>query len=214
MKKDRKVTRGPIRDKEKTMKKLVRAVGSILEKKGYAGLNGNSIAKEAKVDRRLIYSHFGSVDKLVEVYIQHKDFWTPETNTQLQDILSNPKPRGQEDILLLLNNQFNAILSNKELQRILLWELSESNPILRKISDGRELLGESLFQFVEPDFKDSNLDLRAILALMISGVYYSALHAVNNGSTFCGIDINQPEGKLRIEGAIQQLLNMCYGKLN
>ena len=102
----------------------------------------------------------------------------------------------------------------KELQQILLWELSEPNPVLRKISDDREALGELLFQFVEPAFKETSLDLRAILAVLISGVYYSALHAVNNGSTFCGIDVMQPEGQERIKGALSQVMNLCYEKID
>lgn len=196
------------------MDKLVDAVGSILKTKGYHGLNGLSIAKEAKVNNRLIYLYFGSVDNLIETYIKKKDFWTPQTNQQLQEILTNQHKRGKDDIMQLLRNQLNSVLTETELQKILLWEISEPSSILRKISEGREELGEKLFQFVEGEFEKSHLDLRAILAVMISGVYYSALHAVNNGSTFCGIDINQADGEKRFYGALQQIIDMCYEKIN
>jgi hypothetical protein len=46
------------------------------------------------------------------------------------------------------------------------------------------------------------LDLRAILAIMISSVYCLYLHAINNKTTFCGVNINQPEGKDRIDTAL------------
>ncbi len=214
MKKERKTTRGPIREKSRTMDKLVDAVGSLLLKKGYTGINGLSIAKEAKVDSSLIYNYFGSVNKLIEAYIKKTDFWTPDTNEQLQDILENQSKLDQADIIHLLQNQFTAVLSKKERQRILLWEISESNTVLRKVSQDREDLGEKLFELVEGDFQHTHLDLRAILAILISGLYYLSLHAANNGTTFCGVDINEPEGKGRIDGALQQIINLCYEKVN
>lgn len=214
MKKERKTTKGPIRDKARTMDKLVDAVGSLLLKKGYTGINGLSIAKEARLDSSLIYNYFGSVNNLIETYIKKKDFWTPDTNVQLQDILENQSKLDQAGIIRLLQNQFTTVANRKELQRILLWEISESNAVLRKISQDREDLGEKLFQLVEGDFRNSYLDLRAILAILISGVYYLSLHATNNGTTFCGVDINQPEGKGRIDVALQQVINLCYEQVS
>ena len=77
MKKERKVPQGPVRDKAKTKDKLLKAVGNILQKKGFSALNGLRISQEAKLDRKLIYEYFGSVDNLIESYIRDKDFWTP-----------------------------------------------------------------------------------------------------------------------------------------
>ncbi|UBM58812.1 TetR/AcrR family transcriptional regulator [Marinilongibacter aquaticus] len=213
MKNERKITQGPIREKARTMKKLVNAVGSILRKNGYTGLSGYAIAKHAKVDRKLIYAYFGSVDKLIEAYIKKTDFWTPDTNAQVKEILENPRKRGAEDLKALLINQMRAVHGNRDLQQTLLWELAEKNKVLTRVSEEREFLGERLFPFIEDDFNDSGLDLRAILAILISGTYYSALHAANNGSTFCGIDMNGPEGKQRFENALRQMVELCYEKV-
>ena len=214
MKKTRKTPTGPIREKARTMKNLEDAVGSLLTREGYAGLSGVKIAKEARVAHSLIYIYFGSVSNLVESYIKKTDFWTPETNPQLQDILNKESELDRDGLIRLLQNQFATVLQKRELQRILQWEISQKNDVLTKISQEREDLGEHLFQYLETDFKDSFLDLRAILSILISGLYYLSLHAVNNGTTFCGIDINEPEGKSRIDTALKQMINLCYDTIS
>ena len=44
---ERKRTSGAIRDKDRTKNKMIQAVGKVLLKKGYTGLNASTIAKEA-----------------------------------------------------------------------------------------------------------------------------------------------------------------------
>lgn len=49
------------------------------------------------------------------------------------------------------------------------WELEGENKILRKIADQREAFGEEIFKIIEPDFLNSDVDVRANLALQIGG---------------------------------------------
>lgn len=210
--KQRKVSSGPIREKARTMRKLISAVGKVIQKKGYAGLNVASISKEAGLDRRLVYTYFGSLDNLIETYVKQKDYWSFNVKEDFVAFLEDDTELKSEDIFNLLQGQFDAVLKDKALQKIIHWELGEKNKILRKISDNRELLGEELFKRVEPGFEGTDIDIRAILALQIGGLYYLSLHAKANGSLFCGIDINEIEGKERIEKALESVLSLCYEK--
>lgn len=210
--KKRKVSSGPIREKARTMRKLISAVGRVIQKKGYAGLNVASVSKEAGVDRRLVYTYFGSLDNLIEIYIKQKDYWSSSVKEDFVASLEDDTELKSEDIFNLLQGQFDAVLKDKALQKIIHWELGEKNKILREISDNRELLGEVLFKRIEPSFEETNIDIRAILALQIGGLYYLSLHAKANGSLFCGIDINERKGKERIEKALESVLSLCYQK--
>lgn len=206
-KKTRKVTDGPIKNKERTKQKLIQAVGQIFEKEGYAGLNTVKIARASKVDRKLIYLYFGSLENLIEHYFMERDFWIPPYNEYISKLLIQNQPLTRENILTILKGQLENMMINKIFQKTILWEISEKNKLTRAISDERENVGEQLFKLTKGH---SNTDLRAILALQIAGIYYLALHAKMNGSTFCGIDINQPEGKKRIEKALAQILADTY----
>lgn len=210
--KTRKVTSGPVREKARTMDKLTMAVGNVIQKQGYAGLNIANICKEAGLDRRLVYTYFGSLDNLVETYINQKDYWKSHAREDIDSLLEKEATLNSEDIIKLLQGQFDTVLEDKALQKIIHWELGEKNKILRKLSDDRESVGEELFNLCEPAFENTGLDIRAILSLQIGGLYYLSLHAKSNGSLFCGIDINQPNGKERISRALEKIVQLCYAE--
>ncbi|KPH14041.1 TetR/AcrR family transcriptional regulator [Chryseobacterium sp. ERMR1:04] len=203
----RKVVQGPIRDKEKTKQKLLAAVGKILRVKGYSGLKVSKIAAVAGFDKKLIYEYFGSTDKLIDEYIKSQDYWTKFNQTEEVDLSDGGKELSKTAVL----NQFENLKKNKELQKIILWELSESKPILRKLVEQREEVGDVLFQHItDPHFGENATRYRAIMALIISGAYYLNLYTGYNANKFCGIDMKTDEGRAEIEKAIVELIDFAY----
>ncbi|MBO6186048.1 MAG: TetR/AcrR family transcriptional regulator [Chryseobacterium sp.] len=208
----RKRTSGKLRDKERTKVKMIQAVGKVLLKKGYTGLNASSIAKEAGIDKSLVWTYFGSLDKLVEEYIAQRDFWKYKAADSINNMLTFKDGIKAEYMSCLLQFQFQSLLDDEILQRIMLWGISEKKDFLRHISDERELIGEEVFKIVDPQFKDSNIDIRGILAILVAGIYYLVLHGKTNGSLFCGIDLNTADGEDRIKESISQIISMAYKK--
>ncbi|MDR6922291.1 MULTISPECIES: TetR/AcrR family transcriptional regulator [Chryseobacterium] len=206
----RKVVQGPIRDKEKTKQKLLAAVGKILRVKGYSGLKVSKIAAVAGFDKKLIYEYFGSTDKLIDEYIRSQDYWSKVNPENVDVDLSDG---GKELTKKAVLAQFESLKKNKELQKIILWELSESKPILRKLVEQREEAGEILFEnIIDPYFGDKALRTRAIMALLVSGAYYLNLYTGYNASKFCGIDLKSEEGRKAIEEAIVEVIDLSYQK--
>lgn len=204
--KTRKVTSGPVREKARTMNKIVNAVGKVLKKHGYPGLSIANIATEAKVDRKLIYTYFENLDNLVETFIQKRDYWKTKAKSTISTLL-NQDVISQNEMQNLLIGQFDTVMKDEILQRILQWELSEDKDILRKLANSREEIGEQLIQRYEKSFIESNVDIRAVLALQTAGLYYLAMHAQTNGSTFCGLDLNLDVDRERIINALKMILN-------
>ncbi len=206
----RKVVQGPIRDKEKTKQKLLAAVGKILRTKGYSGLKVSKIAAVAGFDKKLIYEYFGSTDKLIDEYIKSQDYWSKVNQDNVEVDMSDG---GKELSKMAILNQYENLKKNKELQKIILWGLSESKPILKKIADEREEIGEMLFKnIVDPHFKEDAVRYRAIAALLVSGAYYLNLYTAHNASKFCGKDIKTDEGRKEIEKAIVEIIDFAYSK--
>ena len=205
----RKVVQGPIRDKEKTKQKLLNAVGKILKTKGYSGLMVSKIAAVAGFDKKLIYEYFGSTDKLIDEYIKSQDYWSKfalEGDVDLSD-----GGKGMSKLAIL--NQFETLKKNKELQKILVWEMSESRPILKKLLDQREEVGEELFKNItDPHFGDKAEEYRAITAILVAGIYHLNLYTGHNGSTFCGIEMKTEEGRKKIEKALVDIIDFAYNK--
>lgn len=209
-KKPRKVVSGPIRDKEKTKRRLIATVGKVLQKYTYSGLTITNIAKESGLNPKLIYLYFGSLDGLIEEYIVEKDFWSPKSKTQLAELLEQPETIGASEVNDLLLLQFDSFLKDKSIQRIIHWEMGMKSKLLRKVSDDREEVGSQILNHLDPIFEGTDVDVRATLALILGGIYYLTLHSKNNGSTVCGIDINEDEGREAVEKAISRLIQRDF----
>jgi len=205
----RKATAGPIRNTDKTKKRLIDAVGIVISRHGYAGLSLVNIAKEAKVNMKLIYYHFGSLDNLIAIYVRSKDYWSNIPDEIISKI-NNSKTVEKEMIIAIMSHQFDYLFTSPEMQKIIIWEISQKNKLMREISDEREKLGSWILKKSDSLFKNTTIDFRAIEALLVSGIYYLILHAKTNGSTVCELDINQEKDRERIKNALAYLVNEIY----
>jgi AcrR family transcriptional regulator len=212
-KKERKVTSGPIRDKERTKARMIAAVGKVIQKKGYHALNGPNIALECGLNKALIWNYFGGLDQLVEAYLTQKDFWQIGDKGVLEQMITNPGSISISLIEELLTSQFNTFLKDKTKQKVIHWGLGEKTKALKNIADRRELLGEELFKHVDSKFENSENDLRATLAILVSSIYYLSLQAKSTGSTFCGIDVNTEAGKERIQKTMRKILEQTFSDI-
>lgn len=211
---ERKSAAGSIRNKERSKKKFLDAVGKILKTKGYAGLKVNDIASTAGVDKKMIYTYFGGMDGLIDEYIRSQDYWIKVTDDKIDKIIPDINDGGKQFIEEMLLSQFDYVYKNKEAQKLLLWSISESRKSLRKLIDTQEENGEHIFENIfEPHFQDKSEDFRAIMAIMVSGLYYLNMFASVNGSIFCGLDMNSAEGRERIKRAISFLVEQSYDNL-
>ncbi|WP_346985288.1 TetR/AcrR family transcriptional regulator [Chryseobacterium sp. POE27] len=158
--------------------------------------------------KKLIYEYFGSTEKLIDEYVKTQDYWSRMNQNNIEVDVSDG---GKELSKVAILNQYEFIKKNKELQKIILWGLSESKPILKRIADEREQMGELLFSnIVDPHFKEKSTRYRAIAAILVSGAYYLNLYTAHNASTFCGIDLKSDEGRHEIEKAIAEIIDFAY----
>ncbi|MBK7100047.1 MAG: TetR/AcrR family transcriptional regulator [Sphingobacteriales bacterium] len=208
----RKVHKGEIYDKERTKQKFIDAVGKIIKKEGYTGLGVNKIADVAGVNKKLIYVYFGNVDKLIETYIKNQDYWIG-SSINLDDLVREHAEDFAERLApVLLTNQFEHVFKNKEVQKILTWELSKKSSLMRKVANEREMLGTELFKLTDPLFKNTNIDLRATYSILVAGIYYLIIHSSINGSTFCEIDVSKEADRKRIIKEMQRIITSTYSE--
>jgi len=58
------------RDSTKTKERLLEAVDDVLARDGFNGLGINALAREAGVDKVLIYRYFGGLSGLLKAYAE------------------------------------------------------------------------------------------------------------------------------------------------
>lgn len=207
----RKTTSGPIRDKERTKQKLLSTVGIILKKESFTGLTVTNVAKKANMNRKLIYEYFGGIENLVKAYLNSRDYWSVSLE-QIDEVLEKSKNDfGKQTAYALLENQFDSLMHNEEMRRIINWGLSEDLQPLKELNRERERLGEELFsKITDNHFKDSDKNIRAVEGILIGGIYYLTLQAKMSGETMCGIDINTEGGEAEIKKTLQQIIDWAY----
>ncbi|MCM4169205.1 HTH-type transcriptional regulator BetI [Arenibacter antarcticus] len=201
---------GEINDKERSKKKLINAVGKVLKTKGYIGLSATNIAKAAGLSRRLITIYFDSVDDLVETYVRQKDYWISASGNTVDMIAANKGKDTKYILDYMIQNQLDYFFNNPEMQKLILWEISKKTKIMYEVCEDREHLGSEVFKLTDVELQGKNIDIRAVTALLVAGIYYMVLHAKSTDTTFCEIDINQPEGMERIKNAISLILENAY----
>lgn len=199
------------RDKDKSKQQFLDAVGTILRSKGYTALKVNNIATTAGLDKKLIYKYFGSTEQLIDEYIHSQDFWSNVTG----DLVPKKITDGGKDFLKrMLLEQFEFVSQNKALQKVLLWSLSEERKSLQKLIDDQEANGEILLKGIsDPHFGDKASDHRAVMAILVAGLYYLNLFTEVNGSHFCGIDLKTEEGRSKIRQATTFLVEQTYSSM-
>ncbi|GAA3654575.1 TetR/AcrR family transcriptional regulator [Flavivirga jejuensis] len=201
---------GEFNDKARSIQKLIDAVGVVIKTKGYTGLSATNIAKAAGLSRRLISLYFESVDDLVETYVRGKDYWIAASGNVGEMMEKNKGENTQKILDSLLQNQLDYFYKNTEMQKIILWEISQKTEIMYEVCEERERLGSKFFALSDKELQGKDIDLRAVSGLLVAGIYYMVLHSKSTDTLFCEIDINTPKGMKRIKNAISLIIEQTY----
>lgn len=198
------------RDREATREKLIQAVGTLLARKGFQALGINSVAREAGVDKVLIYRYFGGLPQLIRAFGREGDFWpgpeeimgaTPESVMALAPA---------ERFVALARGYSRAIRRRPLTLEIMAWEMVERNDLTVELENIREDAMERLIGDIAP--KDGRgLDIEAVSALMGAAINYLAVRS-RHISIFSGLsELDQPEGWDRLEAAMALIIRRLFG---
>ena len=110
----------------------------------------------------------------------------------------------------IFREQFNVFFTEPEMQTFIHWQISDSRPVLREISEEREFQGAKIAAMTDSHFKGSGFNFRAVLALILGGVYYVVWHAKMNQTSVCGIDINVERDRLDLIRSIGQIIDLVW----
>lgn len=196
-----------IKNKALSMQKLVNAVGEIIRTQGYTGLGVNNIAKQAGVDKVLIYRYFTSPEKLIETYVLEKDYWLVFSE-KLRNQEAEEKGDLQEILTSILEKQFDYFYQEEEMQQLILWEIAGKSELMKNIALIRESMAVDLLKQTDQHFKGSRIDFRVLSALLSAGIYYMVLH--KDMGEYCGIDINEPDQRLKLKDTVREMVALVF----
>ena len=196
-----------VKNKELTKRRLIHAIGTIIQTEGFTGLGTNKIAKQAGVHKKLIYRYFGSTDRLIEEYVIEKDFWMLKSEQLGKQTVEEVRDL-QASITGILENQFDFFFREKEMQQLIIWEISRKSELMKSISRSREHFGEKFLILTDKHFEGSGINFRALSAILSAGIYYLVMHA--DVSPYCGIDIRESHDREELKRTLRQLIENAF----
>lgn len=191
-----------LRDRPATEAAIVSAAERLLLAEGWVGLNVNTLAAEAGVDRKLIYRYFEGVEGVVERLAGRLDLWLGET------LAAQPPTRATSYRLFareMLLAYLGALRSSPLILRLVAWELSQDTPLLRRLEAARSAVLQRWTASRRPDIPmPTGVDVVALNVVFLAAVQHLALAAATR-DRFAGVTLDD-DGWLRIEAAIDRLL--------
>jgi AcrR family transcriptional regulator len=199
-----------IRDRETTRARLIEAVGTLLAREGFTGLGVNAVAREAGVDKVLIYRYFGGLPELIIAFGREGNFWPTIKELAGGDVVAFGQLPLAEQLSRLGKNFMAAIRTRPLTQEILAWEMIERNELTVELEAIRE---NTMMNFFEMFFHSANKgpDIAAMGAIIGAGISY----LVSRGRKirfYNGIDLDSEAGWQRLEGAIDTMIRGTFAE--
>lgn len=163
------------RDREATGARILQAVGEVLARDGFAGIGINAVAREAGVDKVLIYRYFGSLAELLQAWGGSGRFW-PSV-----DELLGPDPKARRAFLALppaerwarfFEHFVDGLRARPLTVEILAAEVAERNELTALLEAEREAWGEQATRLLGGAEFAARPELRTITLVLVAGVQY------------------------------------------
>jgi AcrR family transcriptional regulator len=193
------------RDKEETKMRIVAAVGRQLARAGFRDLGVNSIAKEAGVDKVLIYRYFGGLPELLTAYANEGDYWP--TSAELIGDPATVKAESVADWLVYILSQIQMAIRKRPITlEILRWEIVDHNELTHQFAELRTRVANECVTFINQQYPfPPELDVLALGTFILSGVIYITLRTDTNPS-YLGMDFSTEEGWDRINKLVTLII--------
>lgn len=199
------------RDKNLTRRKILDALEQILMREQCSKIGINAIAKEAGVDKVMVYRYFGSMDKLLIAFAEDREIW-PALELLLKKREETDSKTDLHDLMAVyLVNYLAELRRDQMLKDIQRWAMVNKNALTQSIESDREKQAKNLLnQLPFNQNANPNFDIGSIIALLHAGITYLVLCA-KNSDYYLGVDLKSARGWKKIENAINELIS-SYGQ--
>ena len=198
------------RDRQATERKILDAVGSLLAAGGFRKIGINAVARQARVDKVLIYRYFGGMPDLLRAYAKNGTYWPTIEEVAGGDpdlLYGKPLP---ETVATLLRNFARAIRMRPVTLEILAWETIERNELAKVLEKVREDFSKNLSRVFLAGHDVTDRELVTIVSLLTAGINYLAVRSRKVGR-YGDVNIRSEEGWHRLETAILTICQRCLG---
>ena len=198
------------RNRDETSARLLAAVGEVLARNGFAALGVNAVAKQAGVDKVLIYRYFGGLPELIQAWGESGRFWPgvdelvgPDLAAFLQLPLADRYARFFEHFI-------DGLRARPLTLEIMAAEITERNELTAILETERESWGAEAARLLGDDAWEQRPALRGVTLLMVAGVQYLLVRR-RTIRLFGGLDIRSDRDWATLKASVRELARLLLG---
>ncbi len=191
------------RDSEKTRQKILAGLEKLITRDGFTAVGVNAVAREAGIDKVLIYRYFGSMEGLLQAFADEKDL-CPSVDDILRD-LKDGAPYHEIATKIVLEHAL-TLQQSPLAQELVCWELTEQNPLT--ILFGREMEQRGLNALADRGIVPEK-DSVTLSVVLLCGLQYLILRGRNN-NPMMNIDYSKNETREDVERVISRAIKAFY----
>ena len=191
------------RNSEKTKKKILDALEILITRDGFTGVGVNAVAREAAVDKVLIYRYFGSMEGLLQSFADEKEL-CPSSTALLENIPGGAPIHEIATHVVIAHAM--ALQKSPLAQELLCWELTEQNPL--SILFGKEMEKRELKALAAKGIYPEE-DVKILTVIMLCGLQYLILRG-RNDNPMISIDYSNPDTKMKVDKVIHTAMKAYF----
>jgi AcrR family transcriptional regulator len=192
------------RDRGATEARIVAAVGEVLAREGFSGIGINAIAKQAGVDKVLIYRYFGGLPELLGQWGASGEFWPSVDELLAQQTADFRSLPAAERYARFIDHFIDGLRARPLTLEILVAELVDRNELTAILEAEREAWGERAARLLGGDEFASRPELRGLTVLIVCGVQFLLVRG-RKISVFGGINIRDDEGWDELKASVRAM---------
>lgn len=195
------------RDRAKTETAILDAVSRLILRDGLSGVGINALAREAGVDKVLIYRYFGDLDGLYRAYAEHGDFWwsVDEMLAATEDA-----PNAAEALKRGLRHHAAAMRMRPVTLAVIAAEPANRTPLVVALEEVREKRSIELMEkeaLRHGGWRD--VDIAAVTALLAAAIDYLAARALKI-RVYGGVEIKTDKNWERVLAAVDAMIDGLF----
>ena len=175
------------KDRNQTERRILDAVGTIVETEGFEAVGVNAVASASGVSKVLIYRYFGSIEQLLAKYLEDNDFWL-NTEFPIQQY-NNVKEFSKAVFCAYID----MLRKSPALRKLYRWELTTDNPAIAGLRERRERTAMDIINAVSRQSGQDIDQVAGISTLITASISYLCILA-ENCAVYNSLEINSDSG--------------------
>lgn len=197
------------KNREDTRAAILQAAKDLLANSGFSAFGINALARHSGFDKQLVYRYFGGMDGLIDAIGDDLANWI---EGRLAGLAALPAFASYGALVTaVISAYIDALRADPLMQKLVAWELSETSPHLRRMSDQRaRQLALWVARMRGPLQPREGTDAPALNAVLLAAAQHLVLSSSVAGQ-FIGVPLTDDLHWNRIKAMVARIVTAIHG---